>query len=188
MCIRDRGSPWSVNLKNASIRDDVQLESTTPDDTSQLRLNKPALEWDGPAIEDAASDVVMLEAPEIHYQCLPCDDSPAVHIPNTRSFARVPAPLVPDYVEAGWTAPRCICHYICEGDTGSELFDKEVEPQKGAEKLGRVDPLSSQVKSAPNLMEPTELAIAKASIVFKPGTFARKVWDRKHGTALAKDL
>ena len=63
----EEGSPWSVNLKNASIRDDVQLESTTPDDTSQLRLNKPALEWDGPAIEDAATDVVMLEAPEIHY-------------------------------------------------------------------------------------------------------------------------
>ena len=48
--------------------------------------------------------------------------------------------------------------------------------------------MSAQVHSAPNLLQPQEIAEATAAIVYTPGTFARKIWDRWHGEASAEDV
>ena len=62
----------------------------------------------------------------------------------------------------------------------------EVDPPV-VTKLGTADPLSAQVKSAPNVLQPQEIATATAAIVYPPGSFARKIWDRWHGKASAED-
>ena len=162
--------------RDVGFKDDVTLNSLTPDDTSTLQLRRPALEWDGPAMDTAGTDIAIMQAPDAS-QCAPCEDSTVLHIPGAQLFARVPAAETAAYSAAGWTAPRCICHFDCEAGNGRDLFNKTVVPVETTEKLGTVDPLSAQVKSAPNIIEPNELALLKYSIVYKLGTFACKIWD-----------
>ena len=256
-------------------RDDVKLDSSTPDETSSLRIKDADLRWDGPKhdadsletgnaggatsttpsesvvtqrtsqVIDPVTDTGLLsmstltKVPADVYEAArrrqrdgcsrPSDEvilSHAVSRGISRSTrlvrpklatvdeaeeASLPRQMLqqpgndagcsnhtifirPDsesteamLADAGWTAPRCACHVHCCAYTGHEVFDTETDPPP-SEKLGTVDPLSAQVKSAPNILQPQDIAVATAAIVYAPGTFARKIWDRWHGKASAEDV
>ena len=106
---------------------------------------------------------------------------------NHTIYIKADAELATTLQDAGWTAPRSACTVHCHAYTGVEVLAGEVDPPV-VTKLGTADPLSAQVKSAPNVLQPQEIATATAAIVYPPGSFARKIWDRWHGKASAEDM
>ena len=91
--------------------------------------------------------------------------------------------------DAGWTAPVTLCMHRALPCLHQERSASrgETDPPV-ATKLGTVDPLTAQVKSAPNVLQPQEIATATATIVYPPGSFARKIWDRWHDKASVEDV
>jgi len=176
--------PWGLGRLDREVgsRDDVELKTQTPDYNSRLRLLNPDVEWDGPSQDPSPSDVCLLSAPP--QPPVPDGDDPDLEDPRSWAeevFARCKPEEVEVMAMSGWSNSSTFI--VSAVDT-----DEETVEFLTTEKLGPVSPLTAQVKSAPNIMEPHEIVTLKSKITYPSGSFARKVFDRWHGKASAEDV
>ena len=193
----DRERPWGTGKLVEAVggRDDIILNAKLPDDSNQLRIRNPDISWDGPANDDPEGVIQLLEAPSKCYSYCSDYDTEADFMlgEHSRIMFATDGDDASLLLQEGCTPVRC-AHIDCIATPHGTLLaqshrrkakkDKTTSPTT----LGDVHPLDAQVNSAPNLLEPDELCIAKAKIVYKPGSFARKCWDRWHGKASAEDM
>eukprot|EP01050_Picozoa_sp_SAG11_P013136 SAG11_NODE_1515_length_4766_cov_3.591172_4_plen_172_part_00 len=113
------------------------------------------------------------------------DTEPRDVLSSNSRINKVFARCTPEEVEvmsmSGWSNPSTFI--VSAVDT-----DEEQVEFLTTEKLGPVSPLTAQVKSVPNIMEPHEIVTLKSKITYPSGSFARKVFDRWHGKASAEDV
>ena len=177
--------PWGLGRidKEVGARDDVDLKTVTPDYNSKLKLLDPDVFWDGPANDPEPNEIYLLSAPELVVVEGADPDPEDPRNWTSDVFTRCGREDCEILTAEGWAPPQ----QFLVTSAGEEGENVELLANAST-KLGKISPLDAQVKSAPNILEPHELVTLKTKIVYPPGSFARKVWDRWHGKASQEDV